>query len=138
MRNALLITLQMFFVCGIIAQSNTKSGDKIPDKHYWNTNLQIVPYRLPPAPVGYKPEYIDLDGDGDPDILKTVTVNNTPVMWIDDDDDMRYGDIEGDTDSDCLLIDRNKDGKYGGIGDLIIDWVDTNHDGKCDMQVVAE
>jgi len=138
MRNALLITLQMFFVCGIIAQSNTKSGDKIPEKHYWNTNLQIVPYRLPPAPVGYKPEYIDLDGDGDPDILKTVTVNNTPVMWIDDDDDMRYGDIEGDTDSDCLLIDRNKDGKYGGIGDLIIDWVDTNHDGKGDMQVVAE
>ena len=138
MRNALLIILQLFFICSIMAQSDSKTGAKVPEQHYWNTSLQIVPYRLPQAPIGYKPEYIDLDHDGDPDIIKTVSSNNTPVMWIDDDDDMRNGDTEGDTDSDCLLIDRNKDGKYGSIGDLIIDWVDTNNDGKGDMQVIAE
>lgn len=40
--------------------------------------------------------------------------------------------------NDCLLIDRNKDGIYGGQGDLIIDWVDTDGDGKADMQIVVE
>ena len=142
MRNALWITLliiqQLFFTNSIMAQSGNESGKNKPKQGYWNTDLKIVPYRLPPAPKGYNPEYIDLDGDGDPDILKSITKDNIPIMWIDDDDDMRYGDIEGDTDSDCLLIDRNKDGKYGYAGDLIIDWVDTNHDGKADMQVIAE
>lgn len=36
------------------------------------------------------------------------------------------------------MIDRNKDGIYGGQGDLIIDWVDTDDDGKADMQIVIE
>ncbi|MEZ4908043.1 MAG: hypothetical protein R2771_10505 [Saprospiraceae bacterium] len=40
-------------------------------------------------------------------------------MWIDDDDDMKYGDIEGDMDNDCLMIDINGDGKYGSSLDLI-------------------
>ena len=35
-------------------------------KEYWNANTLLIPYRLPPAPAGYKPTYIDLDGDGDP------------------------------------------------------------------------
>ena len=46
--------------------------------------------------------------------------------------------FEGDMINDCLLIDRNKDGIYGGQGDLIIDWVDTDDDGKADMQIVIE
>lgn len=36
------------------------------------------------------------------------------------------------------MIDRNKDGIYGGQGDLIIDWVDIDNDGKADMQIVVE
>jgi len=97
-------------------------------------------YPLDPlsAPAGYKPTYIDLDGDGDPDILRTVTANGIPVQWIDDDDDMQYGDLEGDTDNDCLMIDRNKDGVYGGYGDLIIDWVGEDEDGNPAMQVVVD
>jgi hypothetical protein len=108
------------------------------NKKYWNSNLKIVPFRLPPPPVGYKPEYIDFDHDGDPDAIKSITSDGTPILWIDDDDDMKPGDLEGDTDNDCLLIDRNRDGKYGKIGDLIIDWWDTNGDQKADMQVVVE
>ena len=120
------------------AQGLSAQTDGSRKKEYWNANTLLIPYRLPPAPAGYKPTYIDLDGDGDPDILRTVTANGIPVQWIDDDDDMQYGDLEGDTDNDCLMIDRNKDGVYGGYGDLIIDWVGEDEDGNPAMQVVVD
>ena len=105
---------------------------------YWNQKLPIIPYRLPPPPIGYQVEYIDFDDDGDPDAIKSVTADGIPVLWIDDDDDMQNSDLEGDTDSDCLLIDRNNDGFYGGLGDLIIKWCDSNSDGVADMQLLVE
>lgn len=105
---------------------------------YWGTHLAITSLRLPPPPIGYKPLLKDLDGDGDPDIMYSITRDSIPILWIDDDDDMKWTDTEGDTDNDCLLIDRNKDGIYGGMGDLIIDWVDNNGDGKADMQVIVD
>lgn len=117
-----------------VAQEKIKSDNSI----YWNTNLKLVPFHFPPPPVGYKPEYIDLDKDSDPDILKTIAANNTPVMWLDDNDNMKKGDVEGDTQGDCLLIDRNKDGKYGSLKDIIVDWVDTNADGNADAQLIVE
>ena len=120
------------------AQGLSAQTDGSGKKEYWNANTLLIPYRLPPAPAGYKPTYIDLDGDGDPDILRTVTANGIPVQWIDDDDDMQYGDLEGDTDNDCLMIDRNKDGVYRGYGDLIIDWVGEDEDGNPAMQVVVD
>jgi len=120
-----------------VDQPSSSVQESISGK-YWNSNLPVIPFRLPPPPVGYKPEYIDFDHDGDPDAIKSVTINDTPILWIDDDDDMQIGDLEGDTDSDCLLIDRNKDGKYGGLGDLIIDWGDNNLDQVADMQVIVE
>lgn len=107
-------------------------------KPYWNSNIPLNSYRLPPAPAGTKIKFIDLDKDGDPDVLETMTINNTPVRWIDDDDDMKWTDTEGDTDNDCLMIDRDKDGKFGSYNDLVIDWNDTNNDGKADMQVVVD
>lgn len=105
---------------------------------YWNENTQLVPLRLPLPPVDYSPEYIDLNNDGKPDAIKSVTINDTPILWLDDNGDMKSGDLEGDMVSDCLLIDRNKDGFYGGQGDLIIDWVDTDDDGIADIQFVIE
>ena len=105
---------------------------------YWNSKLQIEPFRLPLPTVGYNVGYIDLNGDGKPDAIQSVTINDTPVLWLDDDGNMEKGDLEGDMVNDCLLIDRNKDGFYGGQGDLIIDWVDTDSDGKADMQFVIE
>jgi hypothetical protein len=105
---------------------------------YWNTNTPLNAYRLQPDPQNRPIQYVDLDGDGDPDLLKTFTQNNIPVCWIDDDDDMKSGDIQGDMDNDCLMIDRNRDGNYAGSEDLVIDWNDTNNDGKADMQVIAD
>lgn len=100
--------------------------------------LCLITFRLPQPPVGYQPQYVDLTGDGKPDAIKSETTNRTPVLWLDDDHDMKAGDMEGDTDNDCLLIDRNKDGRYGFWGDLIIDWIDSDNDGKADMQVAIE
>ena len=98
----------------------------------------LTPFRLSLPSGSLNIEYIDLDNDGDPDILQSTTSNNIPVQWIDDDDDMQEGDIEGDMDSDCLMLDRNMDGEYGSGHDLIIDWNDEEGDGKADMQVVAD
>lgn len=106
--------------------------------NYWNSYTPLVSYRLPPPPPEYTPRQEDLDGDGDPDVIYSSTHNETPIMWIDDDDDMKMGDYEGDTDSDCLLIDTNKDGLYGGLEDVAIDWIDTDGDGAADMQLYVD
>ena len=108
------------------------------NRNYWNQKLQIEPFRLPLPPVGYQVTYLDLNGDGKPDAIKSITINDTPILWLDDDGNMKERDMEGDMINDCLLIDRNKDGIYGGQGDLIIDWVDSDNDGKADMQIVIE
>lgn len=82
--------------------------------------------------------YIDLDKDGDPDVLRTFINDSIPIQWIDDDDDMAYGALQGDMDNDCLMIDRNKDGKYGDELDLIVDWVDEDGNGNADLQIIAD
>ena len=105
---------------------------------YWNSNIPLNSYRIPPAPAGTKIKFTDLDNDGDPDMLETLTINNKPIRWIDDDDDMKLTDKEGDTDNDCLMVDRDTDGRFGSYNDLVIDWNDTNKDGKADMQVVVD
>ena len=102
---------------------------------YWNRNTQLLPFRMVPAVS--KIERIDLDKDGDPDVLKAMINDSIPIAWIDDDDDMQLGQTEGDTDSDCLLIDKNRDGIFAGPWDLSIDWCDTNLDGKADIQLVV-
>lgn len=123
------IFLLFLFSFGLYSQENNE---------YWNNKLQVVSFRLPPPPVDYKPKLVDSNGDGKPDVIYSVTRDNIPIMWIDDDMDMVWTDLEGDTKNDCLLIDRNRDGIYGGQGDLIIDWVDIDNDGKADMQIVVE
>ena len=94
------ITFGWWLCAGMMAQTT----DSIT---YWNAHTQLTPWRMPitNAPV----EYIDLDRDGDPDILITRIFGDIPVMWIDDNDNMQYGDTEGDMIDDCLLIDLNRD-----------------------------
>lgn len=104
---------------------------------YWNENTQLLPWRLPIVNNIQDIEYIDLNGDGKPDVLKTTILDGIPIMWIDDDQNMKYGDLEGDQVNDCLLVDLNKDGIWGGPGDLCIDWTDTNGDGIADIQLVV-
>ncbi|NDC76592.1 MAG: hypothetical protein EBZ67_01725 [Chitinophagia bacterium] len=102
---------------------------------YWNRNTQLLPWRMTPSVT--RITEADLDGDGDPDILRATINDSIPVIWIDDDDDMKPGAREGDTDSDCLLIDRNRDGVFAGPHDFSIDWCDTDGDGRADIQLVA-
>ncbi|MEE9369116.1 MAG: hypothetical protein V3V05_09690 [Pontiella sp.] len=109
--------------------SPPSSGD------FWQLQSKLVPFRLPlPAK---SVNYLDLDNDGDPDVLRAM-IGETPIQWIDDDDDMKHGDIAGDMDSDCLMIDRDRDGTYGGEHDLSIDWGDEDGDGMADLQVIAD
>lgn len=130
MRHSLFIFLFLSLFFSVTAQPS--------DSIYWNTNTLLLPLRLPPAPLGTQPEYIDLNGDGTPDVLRTVTATGIPVQWIDDDGSMRYGDREGSTKNGCLMIDLNRDGQYGGYGDLIIDWVAEDDEGNPAMMVIVE
>lgn len=128
-KNVVLLIVCLF---SLLSFAQKKEGN------YWNNKLKITPYRLPPPPVGYTPKQVDLNGDGKPDAIFSITRDSIPILWLDDDGDMSWGDLEGDTKNDCLLIDRNRDGIYGGQGDLIIDWVDTDGDGKADLQIVVD
>ncbi len=104
---------------------------------YWNKNTQLIPWRMPLPVDSQKIKYVDLDNDGDPDLIYSSVHDNVPIVWIDDDDDMKQTDLEGDADSDCLLIDRNKDNIFAGPSDFSIDWCDENKDGKADIQVIV-
>ncbi len=99
-------------------------------------NKVMTPFRLPLAKGEIK--YIDLDKDGDPDVLEYLVGDDIPVRWIDDDDDMTKNDIEGDMDNDCVMLDLNKDGNYSGALDLMVDWSDENKDGKADLQTIVD
>jgi hypothetical protein len=121
----LFVTL--FFILSAYSQQS-----ELP---YWNYNTQLLPWRM--VPIISQITYLDLDKDGDPDILKAILNDSIPIIWIDDDDDMKQGDKEGDTDNDCLLIDKNKDGVFAGPFDFSIDWIDEDHDGKADIQLIV-
>lgn len=122
-------SLLLIFVVQLQAQQN---------KFFWETSKQLTPFRMPLPLVEEKIKYIDLDNDGDPDVLQTKINGTIPIQWIDDDDDMKEDDIEGDMDSDCLMVDRNKDGLYGSAFDLILDWDDEDGDNIADLQLLAD
>ncbi len=104
------------------------------DKNYWNQEIQIAPLRIPLPPIDFEPEFLDLNGDGKQDAVKSILRENVPILWLDDDGNMKDGDMEGDTVNDCLLIDRNNDGKY----DFIIKHADLDDDGKADIQFIFD
>ena len=130
-KRKIIFILVMFFGNIIYSQNRNEQANLS------NDNL-LTPFRLALPNSINQIKYIDLDDDGDPDVLQTVLQNGTPIQWIDDDDDMKEGDIEGDMDSDCLMIDRNKDGLYGSEHDLILDWNDEEGDNLSDLQVLVD
>lgn len=103
-------------------------------QNYWNSDTQLKPYRFPMAPLGYSPELLDLNADGKQDAVKTIINGNMPVLWLDDDGNMNNGDKEGDFVNDCILVDRNADGKY----DFIVKHADLDSDGKADIQFILD
>lgn len=130
MKLLFLLCLVVFLKIDTYAQIHNKQEGQC-----WNVRLSITSHGLPPPPIAYTSTYIDLDNDGDVDVIKSATANNIVIAWIDDDDDRKDGAIEGNTDSDCLLVDRNGDGRYGALGDLVIDWIDNDKDNKANIQV---
>lgn len=122
----------LLFVICLFAQ--LAYGASVPKNGYWNQRLQIGSFRLPPPPSDFQPEYLDLNGDGHPDAISSITIDSIPVLWLDDDGDMRQGDLEGDMDNDCLLLDRDKDGVY----DLVVKYADLNGDGEAELQLIAD
>lgn len=126
---------RLLYISLFLSFSIQMSAQNVEIRNYQQNQI-LTPFRLPmPKEVT---ERIDLDNDGDPDILKAILPDGTKVLWIDDDDDMKADDIEGDTDSDCVMIDLNDDGAYGGEKDLIVDWADENLDGKADLQFIVD
>ena len=107
---------------------------QVTEGRYWNAGTCLETFRPAPPPAGYTPRQIDIDGDGRMDGIESVTLDDTPVLWLDDDADMAPDAVEGDYVNDCLLIDRNKDGRY----DFVVKWADLDGDGRADLQLVAE
>ncbi len=128
----LMLSLSFGFFLSVNAQNPGQQ------KTTWNNHSKLNSYRLFEIMPGTQPEFIDLDKDGDPDVMRYTTANGFHLQWIDDDDDMKITDTCGDTDNDCLMVDMNNDGKYGSNSDVIIDWVDSNDDGKGDIQIYSE
>ena len=42
---------------------HASAGD---EKTYWNSKIQLLSHRLPPAPAGYQPEFLDRQSPGNP------------------------------------------------------------------------
>lgn len=101
---------------------------------FWKETAKLQPYRLAPSPVECEVERLDLNSDGKVDAIRTVTKKGVPVLWLDDDANMKPGDTEGDLVNDCLLLDRDKDGTY----DLVVKYADCNGDGRADYQFVLD
>ncbi len=79
---------------------------------------------------------LDVDNDGDPDIIERW-FNGKRVRWIDENDDMKPTDAMGDQIGDAMQVDRDGDGYYDGPGDINIKWVDDDGDGRPDVQIFA-
>src|SRR3546814_5595792 len=62
------------------ADNDRQAGVDNDGPSYWNEGLKIVSYRLPPPPVGYQPEFKELDGDGDPDRSEAHTSELQSLM----------------------------------------------------------
>jgi hypothetical protein len=93
--------------------------------------------RLPATAAAGEVLRVDLDRDGDPDLLET-TWNGKTVRWLDENDDMTATDLRGDQVNDTLFVDMDGDGWFDGPSDITLKWGDNNGDGRPDFQVIAE
>jgi hypothetical protein len=76
---------------------------------------------------------VDLDGDGDPDLLEGWW-NGMRVRWFDENDDATAADVWCDMVHDSLQVDVDGDGFYDGPADYCVKWADRDGDGVPDIQ----
>jgi hypothetical protein len=93
--------------------------------------LNVTPWAKNGAPV--PPGFTDLDGDGDPDVLRTV-IRGFDCLIIDDDDDMTTAGTDQDLDNDAILVDKDRDGIYDGNGDFYYKALDLDRDHDPDLE----
>lgn len=116
-------------ICALCAASMALSA-----QDWWNHNTLLQPYRLPQPAVGAPVEKMDINGDGKQDAVKFTINGTSQLLWLDDDGNMKEGDLVGDCVNDCILVDRNNDGKY----DFIVKHADLDGDGKADIQFILD
>lgn len=89
---------------------------------------------------------LDTDGNGKPDVLRTMW-RERYVTWIDDDGDLKPSDAIGDWEGDFMLVDSDGDGAYDNSAagktlwlsgrdramDFWLQWVDLDRDGRWDI-----
>lgn len=89
-----------------------------------NGKLALEGFKWWPKALKLKPGerfFVDLDKDGDPDLLIRREEKNL-VLAVDDDDDMKRTDTDGDKDSDCFVVDYGAD----GVVDRMVDYIDND------------
>lgn len=125
----LLLAILMLIASGLdVAMASVFSTETDP--------ASLRKSRLPATPDAVVLR-IDLDGDGDPDLIERWW-NGTRIRWIDEDDNATTNDVMGDVVNDALQIDKDGDGYYDGPGDLTLKWCDANGDGLPDIQLYNE
>ncbi|MGZ0709114.1 BNR-4 repeat-containing protein [Coraliomargarita sp. W4R53] len=77
---------------------------------------------------------LDVDGDGDPDIIERRWQGKR-LRWFDENDDATAADVWGDMVHDALQVDVDDDGYYDGPSDYNVKWADRDGDGIPDIQV---
>ena len=93
--------------------------------------VNVTPWATEGAPV--PPGFTDLDGDGDPDVLRKV-IRGFDCLIIDDDDDMTTADTDRDVDGDAILVDKDHDGIYDGNDDFYYKALDLDGDRDPDIE----
>lgn len=125
----------LMILCALAAIGSLSAQAPSANKTYWNEHTMLQPFRIPMPAQGVDIQLLDLNNDGKQDAVKSaIHSGKVPILWLDDDGNMKQGDIEGDTVNDCLLVDRDASGEY----DLVVKHVDMNSDGKADVQLILD
>ena len=77
---------------------------------------------------------LDLDRDGDPDIIECWHEGKR-VRFFDENDDATGVDVWGDMVNDAMQVDNDNNGYYDGSKDFTLKWADNDRDGIPDMML---
>lgn len=135
----MLLPVATLLSCSILAHAQTPKPKREPQKEYLAETDPASPRKSQLEGTDTSSTQVlrvDLDKDGDPDTVERWW-NGKRVRWYDENDNLRPADIMGDRSDDSLQIDRDGDGYYDGPGDMNVDYVDDEGDGRAELEVVA-